>query len=91
LINAGRGSSVDTEAVVAALGSGQLRAAVLDVLPQEPLPADSPLWRVPELYITSHTAAPTPADGIVQVFLSNLQRWQAGLPPQWLIDFERGY
>lgn len=91
LINAGRGSTVDTEAVVEALGSGQLRAAVLDVLPQEPLPSDSPLWRVPNLHITSHTAAPTPAEGIVHVFVHNLQRWRAGLPPQWLIDFERGY
>jgi len=91
LLNAGRGSTVDTDAVVAALGSGRLRAAVLDVFPEEPLSPQSPLWQVPNLYITSHTAAPTPPEGIVQVFLDNLARWRAGESPRWLVDFERGY
>lgn len=91
LLNAGRGSSVDTQAVLDALASGRLRAAVLDVLPEEPLPASSPLWHVPNLYITSHTAAPTQVEGIARVFLDNLERWRSGQQPRWLVDFERGY
>jgi phosphoglycerate dehydrogenase-like enzyme len=53
-VNVGRGSAVDENALVDALGSGHLRAAAIDVVAAEPLAADSPLWDVPNLYISSH-------------------------------------
>jgi phosphoglycerate dehydrogenase-like enzyme len=90
-LNGGRGSTVDTGAVVAALGSGQLRAAVLDVFPEEPLADDDPLWQVDNLYITSHTAAPTDPGAIVELFLTNLARYRAGEPLADVVDFGRGY
>ena len=52
LINCGRGEHMVNEDVLAALESGQLAGAVLDVFPQEPLPADDPLWRHPQVVIT---------------------------------------
>jgi D-2-hydroxyacid dehydrogenase (NADP+) len=55
--NLGRGNAVDLEAVVQALATGRLGGAFLDVFPDEPLPADSPLWSVPNLYLTPHASA----------------------------------
>ena len=91
LINAGRASSLDEPALVAALERGKLRAAVLDVFQEEPLPTDSPLWALPDLYITSHTAAPTRAEDIVAIFADNLRRYQQGEELNYLVDFEQGY
>jgi phosphoglycerate dehydrogenase-like enzyme len=71
--------------------SAQLRAAVLDVLPTEPLPEDDPLWTTPGVYITSHTAAPTETTDIVPLFLDNLSRYLDGQPLRYEVDFERGY
>ena len=90
-LNGGRGSTVDTGAVVAALGTGQLRAAVLDVFPEEPLADDDPLWTVDNLFITSHTAAPTDPGAIVELFLANLARYRACDPLADVVDFSRGY
>lgn len=91
LLNVGRANSLDHNAACAALATGQLRAAVLDVLPVEPLPEDDPLWQVENLYITSHTSAPTQMDAIVGVFLRNLERFQQGQPLNGVIEFDRGY
>ena len=60
LVNVGRGNTVDEEALVAALESGRLAAAALDVTQVEPLPADSPLWEVENLLITPHVAGGRP-------------------------------
>ncbi len=90
-INGGRGNAVVMPDLLAALERGQLRHAVLDVLPEEPLPDGDPLWQVEGLSITSHTAAPTPAVKIVEVFRENYLRYQAGEPLSHRIDFERGY
>jgi D-2-hydroxyacid dehydrogenase (NADP+) len=57
LYNLGRGNAVDAEALVGALGSGIIAGAFLDVWPEEPLPADSPLWDVPNLYLSPHASA----------------------------------
>lgn len=91
VINAGRGNAVVTGDLVTALGQGSLRHAVLDVLPVEPLPPEDPLWQVENLTITSHTAAPTPAEAIVDIFVDNFGRYQRGEPLMHLVDFERGY
>jgi phosphoglycerate dehydrogenase-like enzyme len=58
LVNAGRGSTVDTDALVMALESRRIRAA-LDVVAPEPLPAEHPLWRAPNLLLTPHVAGDT--------------------------------
>jgi D-2-hydroxyacid dehydrogenase (NADP+) len=55
--NLGRGNAIDHAALIEALGSGALGGAFLDVWPEEPLPADSPLWAVPGLYLTPHASA----------------------------------
>jgi phosphoglycerate dehydrogenase-like enzyme len=64
---------------------------VLDVLDQEPLADEDPLWQVPGLYISSHTSAPTDMERIAGVFLDNLACYRAGRPLQGVIDFGRGY
>jgi phosphoglycerate dehydrogenase-like enzyme len=81
-VNVGRGSAVDEEALVGALGSGQLRAAVIDVVVGEPLTEDSPLWEVPNLYISSHCS--TSPDrffaNLHGIFRDNLRRYLDGSP-----------
>lgn len=91
LINAGRANSVILSDVLTALDIGQLGAAVLDVLATEPLPDTSELWQHQNLYITSHSAAPTPVGGIVEVFLQNYARYCRGDTLLHPISFERGY
>jgi phosphoglycerate dehydrogenase-like enzyme len=77
--NVGRGTTVDQEALRAALLSGRLRAAYLDVTAPEPLPPDHPLWTVPRCYITPHTAGghEDEPQRLVGHFLANLRRFTA--------------
>jgi len=90
-VNPGRGTVVDEAALADALQSGRLAGAVLDVFQQEPLPAEHVFWRLPNVIITSHTAAlSVPAD-IAPVFVDNYKRWIAGDPLKYIVDFERGY
>jgi phosphoglycerate dehydrogenase-like enzyme len=63
LVNVGRGSAVDVPALLEALEAGELRGAGLDVFPEEPLPATSPLWSHPRVVLTPHTAGLSPAYG----------------------------
>lgn len=91
LINVGRANALDLPAALAALEAGRLSAAVLDVLQREPLPAGDPLWTVPNLYISSHTSAPTDMERIAGVFLDNLERYRSVKPLRGVIDFSRGY
>ncbi len=90
-INAGRANSVVDKDLLAALDAGQLRAAVLDVTRQEPLPETHPFWATENLYLTSHTAAPTTAAAIVGVFVENYRRYQRGESVVQAVDFTRGY
>jgi phosphoglycerate dehydrogenase-like enzyme len=90
-INVGRGSAVDESALVDALESGKLAAAVLDVFEQEPLPPGHAFWQAPNLHITFHTSAPSfPAD-LARLFVGNYRRYVAGQPLLYGVDFERGY
>ena len=91
VINAGRAGTLVEDDLLAALGSGQLRAAVLDVTPVEPLPADDRLWSVQNLYLTSHTAAPSAPAALVELFCDNYRRYLADEPLRHRVDFERGY
>jgi phosphoglycerate dehydrogenase-like enzyme len=78
--NVGRGTTVDQDALLAALKSGQLSAAYLDVTDPEPLPTEHPLWTTPNCYITPHSAGghKTEQERLVQHFLDNLRRFEKG-------------
>lgn len=91
LINVGRGSIVDEDDLVTALQRGQIGAAVLDVFETEPLPVDSPLWELPNVYITPHYAAASFPEDVVGIFVENYGRFIQGRPLLQVIDFDRGY
>lgn len=93
LVNVARGGLVDTTALVSALESGQLRGAMLDTFPREPLPADDPLWRAPRLLITPHTAAYTHAfwERETKLVVDNIQRYRTGRPLCNVVDKGAGY
>ena len=91
VINAGRGNAVVEADLIAALNAGHLRAAVLDVFREEPLPLDDPLWSTHGVYVTSHTAGPTPDEAVAEVFERNLQRYTAGEPLTDSVRAGRGY
>lgn len=78
-VNVGRGEIVDEEAMVAALHSGHVGGAGLDVFATEPLPADSPLWAFPNVIITPHSSGTTDRSRIrsVDQFIDNFRRWTA--------------
>lgn len=80
LVNVARGELVDEQALVEALVSGHVGAAALDVFTVEPLPAESPLWTLPTVTVTPHSAGATPlaADRAAAIFLDNLGRWHRG-------------
>lgn len=82
LINVSRGAVVDEPAVIEALRSGQLGGAYLDVFAQEPLPAESPLWDLPNVLITPHNSAVSAGNDAraTEIFLRNLVRWGRGEP-----------
>ena len=92
-LNAGRGSTVDTAALIEALRSGQLGGAGLDVTDPEPLPADSPLWDMPDVIITPHYAGNTADyfDQTDRIFLENLRRLIAHAPLDMVVDKHAGY
>jgi phosphoglycerate dehydrogenase-like enzyme len=93
LINVSRGSLVDEQALADALLAKKLGGAALDVFPQEPLPALSPLWDVPNLLITPHTAALTGKlwERHYAVFAENLRRYCKDEPLQAVVDKHKGY
>jgi phosphoglycerate dehydrogenase-like enzyme len=78
--NIGRGTTVEQDALLAALQSGQIGAAYLDVTDPEPLPAEHPLWTAPNCFITPHTAGgfDREPEALVKHFLANLDRFVAG-------------
>lgn len=93
LINVGRGSLVDEAALVDALRSGRIRGAGLDVFATEPLPADHPLWALPNVLITPHVSACTHRfwEREVALIEENLARYLAGRPLLNLVDKQAGY
>jgi phosphoglycerate dehydrogenase-like enzyme len=90
-INPGRGSVVDEDALADALRSGRLAGAVLDVFEREPLPADHVFWRTPNVVITSHTAALSFPPDIAPLFIDNYQRFSAGEPLRYRVNFDEEY
>jgi phosphoglycerate dehydrogenase-like enzyme len=82
VINISRGEVIDEPTLIAALGSGHLGGAYLDVFAQEPLPKESPLWDLPNVLVTAHDASTSDAYDrrINALFLDNLARWQHNEP-----------
>jgi len=91
LVNAARGAHLVEEDLLAALASGQISAAVLDVFREEPLPADHPFWHHPRIVITPHVAAFTNPATAAPIILDNIRRFEEGRPLLNQIDPARGY
>jgi len=93
LINVSRGPLIDDDALIAALRSGRIAGAALDVFAEEPLPAGSPYWALPNVLITPHTAAVTEKLWVRHFALisENLKRFLADQPLRGLVDKSRGY
>ncbi len=93
IVNVGRGSTIDEQALIEALREGSIAGAGLDVFETEPLPSDSPLWGFENVIITSHYAGITPHyhKRALAVFLDNLERYVAGETLRNVVDKELGY
>jgi phosphoglycerate dehydrogenase-like enzyme len=94
IINVGRASAMDYDALSDLLRAGHLSGAIIDVFDPEPLPPESPLWRVPNLIVTPHVSADD-GDNYVQItldiFFNNLRRYLNGEPLQNIVRPELGY
>ena len=91
VINVGRGPAVDESALIEALSQNKIAGAVLDVFEKEPLPKDHPFWTTPNLLMTFHTAAPSLAKDISNLFFENYELFIEGQPLKYRVDFEKGY
>ncbi|MDH3733267.1 MAG: D-2-hydroxyacid dehydrogenase [Gemmatimonadota bacterium] len=93
VINVGRGSLVDEPALIAALESKRLGGAVLDVFATEPLPPDSPLWSMPNVLVSPHSAATSDRENerIVDLFCENIRRFLAAEPLLNVLDPDLRY
>lgn len=93
LINVARGALVDERALVRALRDGPLGGAILDTFRQEPLPENSPLYRLSNCIVTPHTSWSSRAviERTLDVFSENLRRYRAGEPLNYVVDPAAGY
>ena len=91
LINAGRGRLQRDADIVRALDDGTLKEASLDVFETEPLPAESPLWGHPKVFITPHAAAMSDPVHLVQPMLDQMDAFDRGEQLRGLVDREAGY
>jgi glyoxylate/hydroxypyruvate reductase A len=91
LVNAGRGRHLVEADLLAAIDSGQIGSAVLDVFREEPLPAAHPFWRHPRIIVTPHVAAETHPPTAAAIIAQAIDDFEAGRPVANLIDRQRGY
>jgi phosphoglycerate dehydrogenase-like enzyme len=94
LINVARSGIVDTSALIHALKSNAIRGAALDVFDQEPLPSDSELFELPNVFLTPHVsgvAAQEHWPRMFELFKENLQKYEAGKPLINVVDLKAGY
>lgn len=93
LINVGRGTTIDEEALIQALREGKLAGAALDVFATEPLPPESPLWDMPQVLVTPHSASTVALENerIVDIFEENIRLFLEGRPLINQLDKRAGY
>lgn len=93
LVDISRGGVIDHVALLESLKNGKLSGAALDVFPEEPLPANNPLWQMPNVIITPHISGSSPhyEERAVDLFSENILRYLGGLPLYNLFDRQRGY
>ena len=93
VVNISRGAVIDEPALVTALGERRIAGAVLDVFETEPLPAESPLWDMPNVLVSPHSASTVTAENrrIADLFIDNLRRYIAGEPLRNVFDRARGF
>jgi phosphoglycerate dehydrogenase-like enzyme len=92
-VNVARGQVVDEVALVEALRSGHLGGAALDVFAEEPLPATSPLWAMPNVLVSPHSASTSDRENrrLTELFCDNLRRYVGGEPLRNVLDAQRMY
>lgn len=92
-LSVGRGQSTVTADLIDALSTHRIAGAGLDVTDPEPLPADNPLWHMPNVVITPHISAATSASDVIRwtLVLDNVRRYTAGEPMLSVVDLGRGY
>src|SRR5262249_22493342 len=93
VVNVARGGVIDETALIDALREGRLGRAALDVLDEEPLPSDSPLWSLPNVLVSPHSASTVSGENarIVDIFVDNLDRYLSGKPLRNVYEPDRGY
>ncbi|MEM9223914.1 MAG: glyoxylate/hydroxypyruvate reductase A [Pseudomonadota bacterium] len=91
LVHMGRGAQLDDGALVEALDTGQLSAAVVDVMSPEPPPEGHAIWQDPRIILTPHIAAATDAVAGARFVLETVKNHRAGLPIEGVVDRTRGY
>ena len=94
IINVGRASAMDTDALADLLRAGHISGAIIDVFDPEPLPSDSPLWQVPNLIVTPHVSADDGDNYVpitLDIFFANMRRYLKGEPLQNKVDPALGY
>jgi phosphoglycerate dehydrogenase-like enzyme len=94
VVNVARGAMLDDEALVERLMAGRIRAAVLDVFREEPLPATSPLWQLTQVLLSPHVSPVSPGrfwPRQLDLFLDNWRRYSTGQPLRNVVDKRAGY
>jgi phosphoglycerate dehydrogenase-like enzyme len=93
IMNIARGAIVDEPAMIEALQAKRIAGAALDVFETEPLPPESPLWKLENVVITPHNSGSSPRAGerTLALFAENLRRYKAGEPLINRVDYEAGY
>jgi len=91
ILNPGRGPLIDDQALLAALDSGQIGHATLDVFRHEPLPPDHPFWAHPQVTVTPHIASATRPDTACDTIAQNIRRGETDQPFLYLMDRQAGY
>lgn len=91
LVQAGRGGHLNQPDLIAALDTGQMGGAFVDVADPEPLPETDPMWSHPRIVLTPHIAGNTRADTAAEATVQNIRRYLSGEPPLGLVDRSLGY
>ena len=91
ILNPGRGPLIDDDALLAAIRTGQISQATLDVFRIEPLPMDHPFWAEPRITVTPHIASATRPESASDTIAENIRRGEAGEPFVHLVDRKAGY